>query len=1011
MAVTMGLAAVTMAGCWAAASMPRRSLPDVSVPRVLVEAAMPGMPAAEMRSLVACPLEDALASTDGLVGSSSVSRDGRAVVTLDFHWGEDAARKASDAREIIDAAYPGLPDGATKPSVTVDDPASSPLVTVTMAPNCGDLAFARRIAELEGMARLRRVQGVGSVIVVGGREREIAVAVDPRRAAARGMTARDVAAALAAECADAQLGSVESGERELVVVAEGRPASTAELEAIVAVAPSGPFRLSELARVYERDAPSRSLYLTDGTETVALEAYLRPGADPVATARDVAAAAEKMAHDFDGELEVRTVGDSSLAVSASVRELAWAAVMGSIAAAAVLFATLRDGRCAVMVAASIPLSIAATLAVLSLAGRSLNRMSLAGIALAVGIISDNAVVTLDALSKRGPTPSNGSRPRGVPSPSEIGEAASTVVGGTFGGMITTVAVFLPIFFLPGALGAVFGDLALAVVVASASGWIMAMTALPAAYRLFGAKERSPSTARLSQAYGWLLSRVMRRPSRLVACAALAAAAGMAAVVTRPASFMPRGAASELRLSASFQPGSDSDGIRPEAIALSSLLSAIDGVESTRGWAGAEDGDLSRLADPAYGPERLTIVCSLRGNADPETIAREIAAAARSALPPSVSIDVSEPPDPAAAIMGLDGGSSVVVSADGVDSVKEAASEFESVLASSAGDALASMGRSPDGQTRRVRARPDRQRIASLGVSLAEAEAAIRTATEGVRVASMDSDGEGMDIVVFASGAGSADGGGSLESLRGLVVAAEASAPIRASSIAEFDIAYSDTTLARLDRRDAVYLTPVAATGSGVALEAAIESALSSQGGDGRARVSRSGGSAFRQYAESMAWTLALVLVLLYLVIGSQFESFAAPLVIMATIPLALAGAGPAMLIAGVGLDSGSIMGLVALFGTVVNNAILLYEAYEARLAAGETPDRAAFSGALDRIRPVAATTMTTLAALIPLCLSSGASTQRSMAVSMLGGMAASTALTLFVTPPALAALAKRRASG
>ncbi|HPG85218.1 MAG TPA: efflux RND transporter permease subunit [Spirochaetales bacterium] len=1010
-AVAMGLVAIMMAGIGAAIDLPRRSLPDVSVPRVLVEATMPGMSAAAMRSLVTCPLEDALASADGLIGSSSVSRDGRTVITLDFNWGEDAARMASNVRDIIDATYPGLPEGATKPSVTADDPAASPLVTVTMAPMAGDLAFAKRMAEREGRARLRRVVGVGAVTVVGGRDRELAVAVDERKAAARGMTARDVASALAAECADVPLGSVEGGGLELVVIADGRPKTVAELEAVVAVSPAGSFRLSELARVYERDAPADSLYVLDGIETVALEVYLRPGADPVATAREVVLVAEAMAVEFMDELAIRTVGDSSTAVAASIRELAWAAVIGSIAAAVVLYAMLRDARCAVMVAVSIPICIAATLAALSLAGRSLNRMSLSGLALAVGIISDNAVVTLDALSTVGETMPRGTSRRMYPTPAEIGEAASSVVGGTFGGMVTTVAVFMPIFYLPGAIGSIFGDLAFAVVVASACGWVCAMTILPAAYRLFGtAGSGGRPPARLAASYARSLSTAMRRPSRLIICAAIAAAIGVALAATRDVSFMPRGAVSELLVTARFEPGSDAEGIRPEAISLSAILSRVDGVVSTRGWAGAEVGDLSRLADPAYGPERLSLLCALSSKADTETIAREIAAAARAALPPSASLTVAEPPDPAAAIMGLVEGSTIVVNADSVEAAKAAADAFESYLSDLAGDALASVVRSPDGQAGRVLASPDRQRIAGLGVKLAEVEAVIRTATEGVRVGNMRSDGEDTDIVVFAGGAGSADRGGSLESLRSITVEAGGSAPIHASTVATFDLAYSAAALARLDRRDAIYLTPVAAVSGRGALEAAVERAMIAYGSGARSSVHRSGGSAFGRYAEAMAWTLALVLVLLYLVIGSQFESFVAPLVIMAAIPLALAGSGPTMLIAGVGLDSGSIMGLVALFGTVVNSAILLYEACAARLAAGEAPDSAAFLGAIDRLRPVLATTMTTLVALVPLCLNPEASPQRSMAVSMIGGMAASTALTLFITPTVLAALARRRAA-
>jgi len=170
---------------------------------------------------------------------------------------------------------------------------------------------------------------------------------------------------------------------------------------------------------------------------------------------------------------------------------------------------------------------------------------------------------------------------------------------------------------------------------------------------------------------------------------------------------------------------------------------------------------------------------------------------------------------------------------------------------------------------------------------------------------------------------------------------------------------------------------------------------------------RSDISAFSIYGKAMARAVFLVLVLLYLTLGAQFESFVMPLVIMATIPLAMAGVGPALVIAGIGLDSGSVLGLVVLFGTVVNNAILLYEASSAKSAAGARSTTAAYAGSSDRVRPVLATTLTTVLALLPICLSPTGAAQRSMSVALLGGLVASTALTLFISPIVFASVGRR----
>jgi multidrug efflux pump subunit AcrB len=174
-------------------------------------------------------------------------------------------------------------------------------------------------------------------------------------------------------------------------------------------------------------------------------------------------------------------------------------------------------------------------------------------------------------------------------------------------------------------------------------------------------------------------------------------------------------------------------------------------------------------------------------------------------------------------------------------------------------------------------------------------------------------------------------------------------------------------------------------------------------------ISRADESAFTQYRTSLVITLFLVLILLYMTMGAQFESFLLPLILMLTIPFSLAGAGPALLLTGTGLDSGSVLGLVVLFGLAVNNGILLYETAAEKISRGIPAAAAVFSGAAERFRPVLATTLTTLFALLPLVVSPLGSSQHSMAAAMLGGIGASTLLTFFALPPIFIPFLKAKA--
>lgn len=996
--VIMTLLAILLAGVMASTRLPLGRLPEISVPRIIVEALMPGLPASEIRTMVAMPLEDALASAKGLMRSSSISHDGRAVIGLDFAWGEDILRAAGRVREILDSCYPSLPEGASKPVVLVDVPDREPLLVVSLLPRNSDLVFARRLAEHEVKARLRRVDGVGTVNILGGFEREAIVVVDMRRAALRGLTVYDLARAVSAESADTPSGSLREGNVEYVALAHGSVSTVEELGRIVALGPNGAFRISELATISERDAPRQSLFVANGEECVALELYRKPGADPVATAKQARIAIGQLITEFGRDVEIVIQRDSSLSIATSIKNLAVAGIAGALIAAAVLFLLLGNLKAGLLVAGTIPVAIAATLAVLFSFGRSLNSMSLGGISLAVGMISDNAVVVLDALTGRFSAVRN--RPGAV----ETSAVVATVLSGTLGSMLTTAVVFIPVFFLPGAIGGLFGDLAISIIIANTAGWFIAVLALPAIYRIMWTRQPERTGLLLESRYRRALAFAMRRPVVVVSSAACLAFGGGVMAISRPLLFMPQEAATELLLSVMFPAGTDPDGLAERARSLSAAVAAVPGISSVYGSEGAEADDAARRADYSFTTERLVLVCPLEAGASIEGVRDKLFEAATASLP-GIAIEIGLPPDPTARLLGLDGAAVIAVRGETREEAIARVDRFEAALFNEAGTALCSMARSPAGTKTRIVIQPRRAAAAKLGITLSDAAMTIRAATQGVKVAVLEREGQQMAVRVFAGGADGTGVSSSMDEVVNIPVTISTGNLVPVLTIASFESTEGETAFARLDRADVVYLEPRSAPGKTVEVAMAVEHILPSSIG-----AARSNESAFSVYGKAMAGAVILVLVLLYLTLGAQFESFSLPLIIMATIPLAMAGVGPALMFTGTGLDSGSILGLVVLFGVVVNNAILLHEASAARRLAGAGAGYAAFAGASDRVRPVLATTLTTIVALLPMCLSATGAAQRSLAIAVLGGLSASTVLTLFISPIAFAAVSSARKS-
>jgi multidrug efflux pump subunit AcrB len=272
---------------------------------------------------------------------------------------------------------------------------------------------------------------------------------------------------------------------------------------------------------------------------------------------------------------------------------------------------------------------------------------------------------------------------------------------------------------------------------------------------------------------------------------------------------------------------------------------------------------------------------------------------------------------------------------------------------------------------------------------------VQAATEGLVAARLEIEGRPLEVRVSGDLRRKSPGPESL--VEAIPVGLTEGGPIFLGTVGRVERTEAEAALARLDRSDVVYLD---LPGEENAL--LMEALMNMEG------VSSADESVFVRYRRSLQVTVLLVLILLYMTMGAQFESFVLPGILMLTIPFSLAGAGPALLITGTGLDSGSVLALVVLFGLAVNNGIVLYETAVEKVKAGLSPGAAVYAGALERFKPVLATTVTTLLALLPLVVVPLGSSQKSMAAAMLGGMGAATLLTLFALPPVFVPFLKLR---
>ncbi|AEF82952.1 efflux RND transporter permease subunit [Leadbettera azotonutricia] len=988
----MIMAAIFLGGIVSLFNLPLEKLPEIRLPRVTVEAVYPGMGAAELRNMVTIPLEDALSPVKGLETMKSVSRNGASLVSLGFRWGTDPASAAALVREAIDAVYPSLPEGVKKPTVTSGDPDEEPQAIIAIRSKDGDKVFARNLAEYELRARFRRLDGAGAVILAGGETEEIRIAFDQERLVSMGINGNELAELIAYETADIPGGNAREGDKELTVISSGRPKSMEELSTLVIPSGIGPLHLKDIAKTYRTQAPGKSLFIFNNEDATALEIYRRPGSDPIKLSRDIKKALEAASKDFSRDTELSLAYDLSSSILENVLNLIVSIILAVAIVALILAVFMNNLRSSVLSALAIPFSAASALILLNLGGHSLNSMSLGGMALGIGLVSDTSIIVLDLLD------SNKEKLKRE----TIAALAASVSGSSLGGTVTTVIVFIPIIFLPGPLGALFGDLAISLIASVTMGWVYAQFFLPSFFLLFPVSKTGKSSIikKPETLYLPFLKLAIQRPLPLIIGTILFSIFGFFLLFARPGEFIASDTVKEIEVTVEFPSGTMPKAASEKGILVSQVLSSLDNtIENFFGKMGAEDEDSGPRADPDYRDSRLLFRCFLCKGIAPDKALKEIDDAVSSINTIDTVITASYPEEKTAKILGLSSSFGMAIKGNGREDVIASAESAERILKNSAAQYLNVLTLRPSGTRPELRLIPNREAAAFLGVSNAKMASSVYAASEGIVTGIMELDGRTLDMRSAAS-----PGWYSPEQIEKLPLVLHASGreipnTVFLSALNKIERKEADVALARQDRSDVIYLDLLPAAGKENALRAFIKTLP--------LEISRADESVFEKYYFSLVLTVVLVVLLLYLALAAQFESFFLPLILMLAIPFSLVGAGPLLFICGSGLDSGSVLGLIVLFGLAVNNGIVLYEVGEEKTRLGLAPVQAVFKGALERFRPVLITTLTTIFALLPLIFSPGSS-QRSMSAAMLGGITASALLSFFALPPIIISFLKKK---
>jgi CzcA family heavy metal efflux pump len=504
------LALLVLAGLTASWSLPVALFPYVQFPRIVVSVDSGDRPAERMTTEVTMPVEEAVRSVPGLRNLRSNSSRGSSEISVNFDWGQDMISAMLQVESAINQVLPRLPDGTTF-EVRRMDPTVFPTIAYTLTSSRQSLTELRDIAYYQLRPLLSTVPGVAQVGVFGGSTAEYRITVDPARLEAHGLTPADVAKALSAANTITAVGKLEDRYKLYLALADSRFSSTGQIgETVLLQGPAGLVRVADIATVELATTPQWTRVTADGRDAVIFQVYQQPAANTVQIAREVQAKLRDFRPHLPPGVVIANWYDQSELIMASARSVRDAVLVGVLLAGFVLFAFLRNGQVAFVAMLCVPAVLAATVLLLKLLHGSFNIMTLGGMAAAVGLIIDDAIVMLEHIVRRQRTATG-------PHPGRVWAAAAEFTRPLVASSLSTVVIFAPLAFLSGVTGAFFKALSLTMAASLVISFLVAWLAVPImADRLLGEKdahrdERGPLTQRVHSRYARLMHRVLAHP--------------------------------------------------------------------------------------------------------------------------------------------------------------------------------------------------------------------------------------------------------------------------------------------------------------------------------------------------------------------------------------------------------------------------------------------------------------------------------------------------------------------
>jgi multidrug efflux pump len=969
-----------------------REYPSLDPPHISVSTSYRGASADVIESQVTEPLEASINGVDGIRTLTSTSRDGRSTIQAEFDLGMDLERAANDIRDHVSRAMRDLPPDIEPPIVSKADADARPIVGVSIRSDSRNLLELSKIAQDAFVERLQTIPNLASVDIWGEKTYSMRLWIDPHKLAAHRLSPMDVRDAVERENVELPSGRIEGVEVELPVRTMSRLDTPEEFNDLILKSEGDRIiRFRDVGRAELGPRNERTVLKRNGIPMVLVVGRPQPGANYIAIVDEFHRRVELIEKNLPADIDVATAFDASRHVRRSVAEVQQTIFIAFVLVMLVIFLFLRDWRTTIIPLLVIPVSLIGSFFVMYLAGFTLNVLTLLALVLAIGLVVDDAIVVVEVIYskiERGHDPMKA----GVEGTREIFFAVLATT-------VALVSVFMPILFLSGLVGRLFREFGVTLAGAVIISSFVALSLTPMlSSRLLKKRERQPWFYRKTEPffsflvanYRENLTALLRH--RWLAVPIVLVCIGLIALFLQ---VLPR----------ELAPLEDRNTISvnsrgPEGATFAYMERFTDRVTQLILGEVPELENMVAVTAPGFGATSSVNSGFFRLNlVEPEHRERSQAEIAAALAPKIAEFTearsyVSQPPSIS---VGRRRGLPVqyVIQAPSMEKLQEVLPPF--LAAAEADPTFTFVDVNLKFDKPELRVTIDRERAQDQGISARRIASTLQLALAEQRLGYFVMDGKQYEVI----GQVLRDARDETIDLRNLYVTSEGRPPVLLDKLVRVSETSSPPQIFRFDRYKSATvsaaLAPGKTIGDGiVAMDLVADEVLDESLSTTLAGESRD----FSESATSLAFVFLLALLLVYLVLAAQFESFRDPLIIMFTVPLALAGALLTLWYFNQTLNIFSQIGMIMLIGLVTKNGILIVEFANQRKAAGASVTDSIIEGATSRFRPVLMTSLSTVLGILPIALGlgAGAESRIPMGVAVIGGMLFGTFLTLFVVP-------------